>query len=65
MSGHRQGRLAFLLGNTVIFALGGLAVKVVSLVLMPLYTSALTAAEYGVAELLNSGVVDLALHRLG
>ena len=38
------------------FALGGLAVKAVSLVLMPLYTTALTAGEYGTAELLNSAI---------
>jgi len=33
-----------------------LAVKAVSLVLMPLYTTALTAGEYGTAELLNSAI---------
>lgn len=66
MSRSSKGRLAFLLSNTVIFALGGLAVKFVSLVLMPLYTSAMTAAEYGVAELLNSGIeIVLPLLSLG
>ncbi|PKY74081.1 hypothetical protein CYJ23_10850 [Actinomyces oris] len=48
--------MAFLLGNTLVFALGGLAIKAVSLVLMPLYTTALTAGEYGTAELLNSAI---------
>ena len=48
--------MRLLLGNTLVFALGGLAVKAVSLVLMPLYTTALTAGEYGTAELLNSAI---------
>lgn len=66
MSGRRRGRLAELLGNTVIFGLGSLAVRVVSLVLMPLYTSAMTAADYGAAELLNSGIeIVLPLLSLG
>ena len=56
MAASNKGRIAFLLGNTLIFALGGLAVKAVSLVLMPLYTTALTAGEYGTAELLNSAI---------
>ncbi|CED91439.1 Exopolysaccharide biosynthesis protein [Actinomyces succiniciruminis] len=66
MSGRSRGRLAELLGNTVIFGLGSLAVKVVSLVLMPLYTSAMTASDYGAAELLNSGIeIVLPLASLG
>lgn len=66
MSRNSRGRLALLLGNTVIFALGGLAVKVVSLALMPLYTSTMTAADYGVAELFNSGIeIALPLLSLG
>ena len=56
VSASSKGRIAFLLGNTLVFALGGLAVKAVSLVLMPLYTTALTAGEYGTAELLNSAI---------
>ena len=59
-------RIGFLLGNTLVFALGGLAVKAVSLVLMPLYTTALTAGEYGTAELLNSAIeIVLPLLSLG
>lgn len=66
MSGSRGGRASALIGNTVVFALGSLAVKVVSLALMPLYTSALTASQYGVAELLNSGIeIALPLLSLG
>ena len=58
--------MTFLLGNTLVFALGGLAVKAVSLVLMPLYTTALTAGEYGTAELLNSAIeIVLPLLSLG
>ena len=56
MSESYKNRIAFLLGNTLVFALGGLAIKAVSLVLMPLYTTALTAGEYGTAELLNSAI---------
>ena len=56
MPASYKNRIAFLLGNTLVFALGGLAVKAVSLVLMPLYTTALTAGEYGTAELLNSAI---------
>ena len=40
MPASYKNRIAFLLGNTLVFALGGLAVKAVSLVLMPLYTTA-------------------------
>ena len=66
VSVSHKGRIAFLLGNTLVFALGGLAVKAVSLVLMPLYTSALTAGEYGTAELLNSAIeIVLPLLSLG
>ena len=66
MLASNKGRIAFLLGNTLVFALGGLAVKAVSLVLMPLYTTALTAGEYGTAELLNSAIeIVLPLLSLG
>ena len=58
--------MRLLLGNTLVFALGSLAVKAVSLVLMPLYTTALTAGEYGTAELLNSAIeIVLPLLSLG
>ena len=58
--------MRLLLGNTLVFALGGLAVKAVSLVLMPLYTTALAAGEYGTAELLNSAIeIVLPLLSLG
>ena len=66
MPASYKNRIAFLLGNTLVFALGGLAIKAVSLVLMPLYTTALTAGEYGTAELLNSAIeIVLPLLSLG
>ena len=66
MPASNKNRIAFLLGNTLVFALGGLAIKAVSLVLMPLYTTALTAGEYGTAELLNSAIeIVLPLLSLG
>ena len=66
VSTSHENRIALLLGNTLIFALGGLAVKAVSLVLMPLYTTALTAGEYGTAELLNNAIeIALPLLSLG
>ena len=66
MPASHKNRIAFLLGNTLVFALGGLAIKAVSLVLMPLYTTALTAGEYGTAELLNSAIeIVLPLLSLG
>lgn len=43
-----------LLSNTLVFAIGNILVKIISFLLMPLYTSALTTEQYGVAELLNS-----------
>ena len=66
MPASYKNRIAFLLGNTLVFALGGLAIKAVSLVLMPLYTTALTAGEYGTAGLLNSAIeIVLPLLSLG
>ncbi|SDN19615.1 Membrane protein involved in the export of O-antigen and teichoic acid [Actinomyces ruminicola] len=53
VSGDR-GRLRELIGNTVLFAFGTLGVKLVSFVLMPLYTTVMTVEEYGVAELANN-----------
>ncbi len=66
MSTSHKNRITFLLGNTLVFALGGLVVKAVSLVLMPLYTTSLTAGEYGTAELLNTAIeIVLPLLSLG
>ncbi|MBR4575091.1 MAG: polysaccharide biosynthesis C-terminal domain-containing protein [Lachnospiraceae bacterium] len=43
-----------LVSNTVIFAVGSILVKLISFILMPLYTSVLTTEQYGIAELLNN-----------
>ena len=41
--------------NTLLFALGSLGSKFMVFLLMPLYTNALTPAEYGVSELVITG----------
>ena len=43
-----------LAGDTVIFGIGNFLMKLIQLVLMPVLTVALTADQYGAAELLNS-----------
>lgn len=43
-----------LLNNTLIFAIGNILIKVISFVLMPLYTAFLTTEQYGISELINS-----------
>lgn len=43
-----------LVSNTAIFAIGNILVKLISFILMPLYTSVLTTEQYAVSELLNS-----------
>ena len=45
-----------LISNTVIFAIGNILVKLISLFLLPLYTIVLTTEQYGVAELLNNTI---------
>ncbi len=49
-----QKKYKSLVGNTMIFAIGNILVKLISFVLMPLYTSVLTTEQYAVSELLNS-----------
>ena len=46
--------------NIIIFAFGSFLVKLISFILMPIYTSFLTTEQYGVAELLNS-IVEIVL----
>lgn len=41
----------YLIKNTIIFTLGNFGSKLISFFLVPLYTNVLTAAEYGVADL--------------
>jgi len=51
-----ENKYKTLASNTFIFAIGNVLVKLISFFLMPLYTSALTTSEYGVAELLNNTI---------
>lgn len=55
-----SGRAEKLLGNTLIFAISNFASKILVFLMLPLYTTCLTAAEYGVADLLIS-IVTLSL----
>lgn len=52
----KNNKYSLLLSNTVIFAIGNILVKLISFFLMPLYTSVLTTAQYGIAELLNNTI---------
>lgn len=47
----RNSRNSYLIKNTIIFTLGNLGSKFISFFLIPLYTNALTTAEYGVVDL--------------
>lgn len=49
-------RYVSLLSNTVIFAVGNFTVKIISFILMPLYTSMMTEAQYGIGELMNNSI---------
>ena len=51
-----NSKYRLLASNTMIFAIGNVLVKLISFVLMPLYTSVLTTTQYGVAELLNNTI---------
>lgn len=45
-----------LASNTAIFAIGTILVKLISFFLMPIYTSALSTSDYGIAEMLNNSI---------
>lgn len=51
-----NAKYKILLSNAAIFAIGNILIKFISFFLMPLYTSVLTASQYGVAELLNNTI---------
>ena len=53
---RKMNKYKILFSNTGVFAIGNMLVKLISLFLMPLYTSSLQTEEYGIAELINSGV---------
>lgn len=48
----RNNRNSYLIKNTIIFTLGNLGSKLISFFLIPLYTNALTTAEYGIVDLI-------------
>lgn len=49
-----QSRLKYLFKNTAIFTIGNFASKLISFFLVPLYTNALSTAEYGIADLITT-----------
>lgn len=49
-----MGETKRLLKNTGIIAVGGMATKLVQFLLLPLYTSVLTTAEYGTVDYINT-----------
>lgn len=46
----------YLAKNVLLFSISGFVPKILSIILIPLYTSYLTAAEYGVADLISTTV---------
>ncbi len=63
-----QNKYKALAGDTVLFGVGNLLMKLIQLVLMPVLTIALTTEQYGSAELLNNAtelaypIVCLCMH---
>ncbi|RGB65530.1 MULTISPECIES: lipopolysaccharide biosynthesis protein [unclassified Amedibacterium] len=49
-----KNRKKYLIKNTLIFTLGNLGSKLITFFLIPLYTSALTTAQYGVVDLVTT-----------
>ncbi|MDR1774327.1 MAG: oligosaccharide flippase family protein [Clostridioides sp.] len=47
----KESRSKYLLKNTAIFTIGNFATKIISFFLIPLYTSSLCTAEYGIVDL--------------
>ena len=52
-----EGRNKYLFKNTIIFAIGNFATKLMSFFLLHLYTNGLSPTEYGIVDLLYT-VVD-------
>ena len=50
----KESRGKYLFKNTAIFSLGNLGPRFLSLILVPLYTGALTTGEYGVIDLITT-----------
>ncbi|MFD1902102.1 oligosaccharide flippase family protein [Enterococcus termitis] len=55
----QNGKYKKLLGNSVIFAIGNLGSKLISFIMLPLYTYKLTTEQYGTADLISTTVTLL------
>ena len=49
-----KDKLKYLGKNTLLFALSSFSTKILLFLLVPLYTSVLTTAEYGTADLITT-----------
>lgn len=56
----QDSRAKYLAKNTLIFALGNMASKLITFFLVPLYTNALSTEQYGTVDLINTICVVLA-----
>ncbi|MGG5341704.1 lipopolysaccharide biosynthesis protein [Enterococcus sp. AZ192] len=55
----QNGKYKKLLGNSVIFAIGNLGSKLISFIMLPLYTYKLSTEQYGTADLISTTVTLL------
>lgn len=55
-----EGRARYLAKNTLIFALGNMASKLITFFLVPLYTNALSTEQYGTIDVVNTVCMVLA-----
>ena len=55
-SNMKSDRTNYLVKNTLLFAISSFGSKIISFLLVPLYTNVLTKADYGVADLLSTTV---------
>lgn len=51
---NNAGKFRSLASNTLVFTVGNALVKLIQLLLLPLYTSYMATSDYGVAELVNN-----------
>ena len=49
-----ESRGKYLLKNTAVFAIGNIATKLITFILVPIYTHILTTQEYGVVDLIST-----------
>ena len=52
-------KYSYLSKNVLLFAIGSFAPKILTLILVPLYTSFLSTEEYGIADLMNTTILLL------